>query len=280
MLVIVSRDDIYTAMGLIAMRSDRILPSILMIFIVKSFFLPVSVYATFLPPGSRSQLLSSPEAIPTRKTPYVITPERRAILNTIRYAEGTWRGGLDIGYRVMFGGGLMTSFDRHPNRVIQSKSRYSSSAAGAYQFMPFTWTLVQRRLGVVGFSPEAQDQGALFLIQRRRALSLTDTGNLTPLLTAMLAPEWASFPTLIGKSFYGQPVKSYLKLLSFYELNLRELRRLRNKNNEKSLISSTLLGSSCGSFLSSCKSKLDCYSPFRIIKAASYRELGDKICPN
>ena len=70
----------------------------------------------------------------------------------------------------MFGGGLMSSLDRHPDRVIYS-SRYASAAAGAYQFMPFTWNLVQRSIGVVGFGPEAQDQGALFLIQRRKALA-------------------------------------------------------------------------------------------------------------
>ena len=111
--------------------------------------------------------------MPSRAIPYVITPERRAMLSTIRFAEGTWKGGLDVGYRVMFGGGLMPSLDRHPNRVIY-RSRYASAAAGAYQFMPFTWNLVQRSIGVRGFGPEAQDQGALFLIQRRKALSLTD----------------------------------------------------------------------------------------------------------
>ena len=188
--------------------------------------------ASLLPPSSRAQLLSSPSAVPTRAIPYVITPERRAMLNTIRYAEGTWKGGMDVGYRVMFGGGLMPSLDRHPDRVIYS-SRYASAAAGAYQFMPFTWNLVQRSIGVVGFGPEAQDQGALFLIQRRKALGLTDAGTLTPMLTAMLAPEWASFPTLSGRSFYGQPVKKYASLRSFYNLNLEELRRLRDQRRDE-----------------------------------------------
>ena len=188
--------------------------------------------ASLLPPSSRAQLLSSPSAVPTRSIPYVIPPERRAMLNTIRYAEGTWKGGMDVGYRVMFGGGLMSSLDRHPDRVIYS-TRYASAAAGAYQFMPFTWNLVQRSIGVVGFGPEAQDQGALFLIQRRKALGLTDAGTLTPVLTAMLAPEWASFPTLAGRSFYGQPVKKYARLRSFYNLNLEELRRLRDQRREE-----------------------------------------------
>ncbi len=184
--------------------------------------------ASILPPASRAQLLSPPDAAPSRALPYIITPERRAMLNTIRFAEGTWRGGLDVGYRVMFGGGLMPNMNRHPDRVIYS-SRYASAAAGAYQFMPFTWNLVQRSIGVVGFGPAAQDQGALFLIERRKALPLTDAGSLTPILTAKLAPEWASFPTLAGRSYYGQPVKKYARLKSFYNVNLLELRRLRDE---------------------------------------------------
>ena len=65
-------------------------------------------------PSSRAQLIHTSEFQPSRAIPYVITPERRAMLNTIRFAEGTWKGGLDVGYRVMFGGGLMPSLDRIP----------------------------------------------------------------------------------------------------------------------------------------------------------------------
>lgn len=155
--------------------------------------------------------------------PFAMTPERRALLNTIRYAEGTWKNGHDVGYRVMFGGSLFHSFDRHPDRVNRTPG-YASAAAGAYQFMPFTWSLVSRSLGLVGFHPENQDQGALFLIQRRGALHLADRGELTPELAARLAPEWASFPTLAGRSFYGQPVKRYAELRAFYEQTLAQLR--------------------------------------------------------
>jgi muramidase (phage lysozyme) len=157
-----------------------------------------------------------------------LTPERRALLNTIRYAEGTWANGNDIGYWIMFGGGLMPSLDRHPDRVNRT-ARYASAAAGAYQFMPFTWDLVTRSLGLQRFGPQAfgpqvQDQGALFLIQRRGALALADQGMFTPQLAHKLAPEWASFPTLAGRSFYGQPVKRFLELKRFYEDNLARLR--------------------------------------------------------
>jgi len=177
---------------------------------------------------SRSGLITSPEQSQTSALPYIITPERRALLNTIRFAEGTWKNGHDVGYRVMFGGGLMGSMDRHPDRVIYS-SRYASAAAGAYQFMPFTWDLVKRSIGVRGFGPEVQDQGALFLIQRRKALSMTDTGVMSPQLAAMLAPEWASFPTLRGRSYYGQPVKQFDNLRGFYNLNLVQLRQIRDQ---------------------------------------------------
>ena len=68
---------------------------------------------------------------------YELTPERRALLNTIRYAEGTWKDGEDKGYRIMYGGGQFQDLSRHPERVIVK--RYTSAAAGAYQFLPKTW---------------------------------------------------------------------------------------------------------------------------------------------
>jgi muramidase (phage lysozyme) len=181
-----------------------------------------------LPEGSpRSRLAvlqasDGPNAV-ERFFRFALTPERRALLNTIRYAEGTWSRGQDHGYRIMFGGSMMPSLERHPNRVNYSGG-YASAAAGAYQFMPFTWALASRALQLVGFGPDVQDQAALFLIQRRGALALADQGEFSPALAAKLAPEWASFPTLAGRSYYGQPVQRYTVLRTFYERNLSELR--------------------------------------------------------
>ena len=183
-----------------------------------------------LTPGVPASVLpSTPQVsvlppLPGAPRIFAITPERRALLNTIRYAEGTWRNGDTTGYRVMFGGGLTDSLDRHPNRVIYS-SRYASAAAGAYQFMPFTWSMITQALGMRDFQPEAQDQGALFLIQKRGALSLVDRGEMTPELAARLAPEWASFPTRYGSSYYGQPVKRFAELRRFFQENLALLRQ-------------------------------------------------------
>jgi len=160
---------------------------------------------------------------PTMPRYFAITPERRALLNTIRYAEGTWKEGTDLGYRVMFGGGLMSSLERHPDRVNYT-SGYASAAAGAYQFMPSTWGLVTRAMNLPGFGPQVQDQAALYLIARRGALPLADRGELNAELAALLAPEWASFPTLRGSSYYGQPVKRLEELQRFYQANLVRLR--------------------------------------------------------
>ena len=159
---------------------------------------------------------------------YPITPQRRALLNTIRYAEGTWANGQDVGYRIMFGGSLIDSLDRHPNRVNRTTG-YASAAAGAYQFMPPTWAMVSRSLGFPlqgpnAFGPEVQDQAAIYLVQRRGALHLADQGQFSSELAHRLAPEWASFPTFAGRSFYGQPVKRYDELRRFYEWNLSNLR--------------------------------------------------------
>lgn len=166
---------------------------------------------------------------------YVITPERRALLNTIRYAEGTWARGEDRGYWIMFGGSLMPSLDRHPNRVNRTPG-YASAAAGAYQFMPFTWTMASSRMGLNGFGPQVQDQAAIFLIQRRGALQKADSGVFTPQLAARLAPEWASFPTLAGRSFYGQPVKRFDELRRFYDINLAELRASLSLRTEVAVV--------------------------------------------
>ena len=153
---------------------------------------------------------------------YELTPERRALLNTIRYAEGTWKDGEDKGYRIIYGGGQFQDLSRHPERVVVK--RYTSAAAGAYQFLPKTWKGVARELKLTSFEPKHQDQAALHLAERRGALDEIDRQGLTKDVMAKLAPEWASFPTKAGHSAYGQPVKSHQELASFYSSNLRQLK--------------------------------------------------------
>ncbi len=155
--------------------------------------------------------------------PYRITPERRALLNTIRYAEGTWKDGSMAGYQVLYGGGRFADLSRHPEITI--RRRYTSAAAGAYQFLPTTWNQAAQRLGLRDFRPDSQDQAALHLMQQRGALVAFDRQGLSADVLARLAPEWASLPTLQGGSHYGQPVKGREELKRFYE---RELERQRS----------------------------------------------------
>ncbi|MEB3259188.1 MAG: glycoside hydrolase family 104 protein [Cyanobacteriota bacterium] len=147
-----------------------------------------------------------------------ISPRQRALLNTISYAEGTWRNG-QVGYNIMFGGGTFDPSKGHPDRVVDG-GRYKSAAAGGYQFMPFTFNEVTRQNGwdPRDFGPAAQDRAALALVRRRGANSESD---FTPELVNKLAPEWASFPTLKGNSFYGQPVKRFDELKRFYDSQLK-----------------------------------------------------------
>ena len=159
--------------------------------------------------------------LPTAKGPglYALTPERRAALETIRFAEGTWSGGSTKGYRMLYGGGSFQSFERHPDRVVVK--RYASAAAGAYQFLPGTWQAAQRQLGLSGFGPASQDQAALHLVESRGALVDVDRGVLSDRAIDRLAQEWASFPTASGGSAYGQPSKTVTQLRTFHRAALR-----------------------------------------------------------
>jgi len=174
-----------------------------------------------LPPTGRIQAERQAFGAAGRSV-YVITPERRALLNTIRFAEGTWTNGRGDGYRMLFGGGQFSDMARHPEFVVNSG--YRSAAAGAYQFLPATWNEAARRLRLPDFEPASQDQAALYLMEKRGALAQFDRQGLSHDVLALLAQEWASLPTLQGVSFYGQPVKGVEELRRFYSEDLARQR--------------------------------------------------------
>lgn len=148
------------------------------------------------------------------------TPEAQRLLDTISFAEGTNRPNRDDSYRVQYGGGLFEDTSRHPDQVVHG-GEYSSAAAGRYQFMPKTWEQTSKRLGLTSFGAKEQDLGALKLARDRLlpigGLATLQKEGLSPRVVNALAPEWASLPTLEGKSYYGQPVKSYSELNRFYQ---------------------------------------------------------------
>jgi muramidase (phage lysozyme) len=141
------------------------------------------------------------------------TPEQRAALDAIAWAEGAE-------YNTMFGGGKFSTAGgwKHPDRVIRSNG-YASAAAGRYQFMPFTWEKVKRKLGLSDFSPENQDRAAIELMNERlkgNSAEILRKEGLSDRVLNLLAPEWASLPTYSGGSYYGQPSKNRKAVKKLY----------------------------------------------------------------
>ena len=154
------------------------------------------------------------------------------LLDTIAFAEGT-AGMPNNGYNTHFGHSQTEDLSKHPDKVITSGGR-SSAAFGRYQFMPGTWASV----GGGAMTPARQDWGATRLILMRLGLPQTKAGaaqlekmlkenGLTPEIVDKLAPEWASFPNLIGPdaqgnvgtntSYYGQGGKTLAQVQSHYK---------------------------------------------------------------
>lgn len=127
-----------------------------------------------------------------------ISPNAQRWLNAISASEGTMRDG-KRGYNIMFGGGTFDDYTRHPDTVVDG-GRLKSAAAGAYQFMPGTYSGVKRDLSLPDFSPSSQDQAALELIRRRGVDP--DRDPITPQNVNKLSPEWAALPTIQGGSYY------------------------------------------------------------------------------
>jgi muramidase (phage lysozyme) len=154
----------------------------------------------------------------------MITPQRRALLNTISFAEGTWDSKANRPrYDITFGYQKFDPSKPHPDRVVRSGG-YASAASGAYQFMPDTWAGTHGGVNKP-MTPQNQDVAAIRLVQGRGALGLFDKEGLSPGVVNKLAPEWASFPTLKGGSFYGQPNKSYASLKAFYDNQLAAINK-------------------------------------------------------
>lgn len=134
-------------------------------------------------------------------------PNVQAILRVIRTGEGTTGPN---GYRTLFGGGLFDGYDDHPRITVQ-KSGYTSTAAGAYQFIASTWDETKRVMGLRDFSPNSQDMGALGRIAARGALEDVKAGRFETAIRK-IAKEWASMPG----SPYGQPVITWDKARAIY----------------------------------------------------------------
>jgi murein DD-endopeptidase MepM/ murein hydrolase activator NlpD/muramidase (phage lysozyme) len=141
--------------------------------------------------------------------------EVQSLLATIRFAEGTLR---DSGYNTGFGFVHISDLSRHPMTVWQG-----SSAAGAYQFMNYTWPGVSQALGLKDFTPLSQDLAALHQMVYKHGIDLNSyTDADFNRVINKLAPEWASLPMPNGNSKYmfrgrPQPARSMASLWNVYQ---------------------------------------------------------------
>lgn len=144
----------------------------------------------------------------------MLPPQTRALLRTIRFAEGTAH---QDGYRTMFTGTKFNDLSRHPRRINRSGD-LASDAAGAYQFLSTTWDSVSGG----AMTPVRQDLAAVKLI-RTRGVDPNLPKGFTVQVADKLSPEWASFPTArTGTSYYGQGGKSFQQLKAYYDRVLKE----------------------------------------------------------
>jgi muramidase (phage lysozyme) len=137
-------------------------------------------------------------------------PQIRAFLSVIRKGEGTADAS---GYSRLFGGGTFSDFSKHPNITVNA-SGYSSTAAGAYQFLKSTWDETSALMNLPDFTPLSQDLAALGRLAYRGAVDDILAGRFTDALKKT-SKEWASLPF----SPYGQPVISYQTALNTFRAN-------------------------------------------------------------
>lgn len=123
-------------------------------------------------------------------------PNVRQFLDLIGNAEGA-------NYDTIVGGGTMSDFTAHPNKVGLVTADGPSTAAGRYQIVNSTYQPYAKKLGINDFSPISQDKIALALIADNGALPDVLNGNYQKAVSK-LGGTWASLPS----SPYSQPKRS------------------------------------------------------------------------
>lgn len=131
----------------------------------------------------------------------------QAFLRVIRQGESSQD---DDAYRLFFGGSHFESFADHP-RTKHTAGKWTSTAAGAYQFLMGTWDGLVKQYKFPDFSPQNQDLGAVALIAGRKALDDVLAGRIHEAIRKCAA-EWASLPG----STYGQPTQALKTALEVF----------------------------------------------------------------
>jgi muramidase (phage lysozyme) len=140
-------------------------------------------------------------------------PNVRALLRVIREGESDQT---PDAYRKLVGDppGVysLTDLADHPRRVVHiDRLGILSSAAGAYQFLTRTWDELVQQYGFENFGPMCQDEAAIALFVRRKALDAAIGGALA-LWLDKCSYEWASLPP--GR--YGQGELTIDRVVAVY----------------------------------------------------------------
>jgi len=140
----------------------------------------------------------------------------------IRFGEGTTGS---RGYNTQFTGTQFDDLSAHP-RQKKTNGRYTSDAAGAYQFLSTTWDGAKKALNLPDFSISSQEKAGRYLTEQRGVNPDMVFKSKSEFKAAMdkLAPEWASLPYSgvspggygKGSSYYGQGGKSVDELWDLY----------------------------------------------------------------
>ncbi len=162
------------------------------------------------------------------------TKEQKALLDTIAYAEGTSKS-----YGTIFGGNVVPELEsgelttqqvydmmmtgKLNGRDVGYKS--GSRATGRYQLMP---EVLKEEMGIQGIDPDTkftnklQDRIILNRMARFRGVTqkILEQEGLSRNVMNLISKEMASFPTLSGSSYYGQPVKTPEELTKVFEKSL------------------------------------------------------------
>ncbi|KKR96684.1 MAG: Lysozyme [candidate division TM6 bacterium GW2011_GWE2_41_16] len=159
--------------------------------------------------------------IPYRKLMFCLRhPCVWSFLDTIAYSEGTY---CEEGYNMCFTKALFSSYVDHP-RVKYTSGKWTSSAAGRYQFLARTWDRISKKLNLKDFSPQNQDRGAIQLVYEGDALEPLLKNDFAETVRRT-ASVWASFPN----APYGQPTRKMEDLFNFYRGRLVYYKKLFNQ---------------------------------------------------
>ena len=174
--------------------------------------------------------------------------EQRAMLDAISFAEGTNKS-----YGTLYGGKVIPALEQgkmtlaqvlemqrtgmYNGQQVYAQDEHNSDATGRYQMMSYMLKEEMQKQNIdpnAMFTPELQDQIMLGRIARFRGVTpekLAQEG-MSDSVIDMLAPEFASFPNLMGDvrygygtSYYGQGGKSADAIKKAYQEALQRQKK-------------------------------------------------------